>query len=73
MANTLLEICNRWQIQRAVILERNPDMRIIIDGLDMMIEHAVRSAITIAHRVDFDFREAELLAKQVAESGNSNA
>jgi hypothetical protein len=73
MANSLLETCNRWQIQRAVILERNPDMRIIIDGLDMMIEHAVRSAITIAHRVDFDFREAERLAKQVAESGNSNA
>lgn len=73
MANSLLETSNRWQIQRAVILERNPDMRIIIDGLDMMIEHAVRSAITIAHRVDFDFREAERLAKQVAESGNSNA
>ncbi|WP_439291510.1 MULTISPECIES: hypothetical protein [Rahnella] len=73
MANSLLETSNSWQIQRAVILERNPDMRIIIDGLDMMIEHAVRSAITIAHRVDFDFREAERLAKQVAESGNSNA
>lgn len=72
MANTLLEICNRWQIQRAVILERNPAMRITIDGLDMMVEHAVRSAITIAHRVDFDFREAEQLAKQVPAEGKDN-
>ena len=69
MANSLLETCNRWQIQRAVILERNPAMRITIDGLDMMVEHAVRSAITIAHRVDFDFREAEQLAKQVPPEG----
>lgn len=69
MANSLLETCNRWQIQRAAILERNPAMRITIDGLDMMVEHAVRSAITIAHRVDFDFREAEQLAKQVPEEG----
>lgn len=65
MANSLLETCNRWQIQRAVILERNPAMQITIDGLDTMVEHAVRSAITIAHRVDFDFREAEILARQV--------
>lgn len=69
MANSLLETCNRWQIQRAVILERNPAMQITIDGLDMMVEHAVRSAITIAHRVDFDFREAEQLAKKVAAEG----
>lgn len=71
MANSLLEICNRWQIQRAVILERNPAMAITIDGLDMMVEHAVRSAITIAHRVDFDFREAEQIAKQVVEDGDN--
>ena len=40
-------------------------MQITIDGLDTMVEHAVRSAITIAHRVDFDFREAEILARQM--------
>lgn len=72
MANSLLETCNRWQIQRAVILERNPDMAMTLDALDDMIGHSVRSALTIAHRVDWDFREAEKLAKQVAESGNSN-
>ncbi|EFT7843189.1 hypothetical protein HVC23_002245 [Salmonella enterica] len=26
MANSLLETCNNWQIQRAEILSRNPDM-----------------------------------------------
>jgi hypothetical protein len=66
MSNSLLETCNRWQIQRAVILERNPGMAITLDSLDDMIANSVRSALTIAHRVDFDFREAERLAKQVS-------
>lgn len=65
MANSLLEACNNWQIQRAEILDRNPDMTMTIQKLDMMIEYAVRSAMDIAHRVDWDFREAERLAKQV--------
>lgn len=73
MANSLLESCNRWQIMRAVILERNPGMAMTLDALDDMIRHSVRSALTIAHRLDWDFREAEKLAKQLAESGNSNA
>ncbi len=68
MANTLLEICNRWQIQRALILDRNPRMGITLDSLDDMIANSVRSALTIAHRVDWDFREAEQLAKQVSEN-----
>ncbi|HFT4484561.1 MULTISPECIES: hypothetical protein [Klebsiella pneumoniae complex] len=65
MANSLLEACNNWQIQRAEILDRNPDMTMTIQKLDMMVEYAVRSAMDIAHRVDWDFREAERLAKQV--------
>ncbi len=65
MANSLLEACNNWQIQRAEILARNPDMTLTIQSLDMMVEYAVRSAIDIAHRVDWDFREAERLANQV--------
>lgn len=64
MANSLLEACNNWQIQRAEILSRNPDMIMTIQKLDMMVEYAVRSAIDIANRVDWDFREAERLAKQ---------
>lgn len=68
MANSLLEICNGWQIQRAEILSRNPDMTLTIQQLDMMIEHAVRSAINIAHRVDWDFREAERVAKRHVEA-----
>jgi len=67
MANTLLEICNRWQIQRAIILEKNPGMAMTLDALDDMISNAVRSALTISHRVDWDFREAEILAKKVSE------
>jgi len=65
MANTLLEKCNSWQIQRAEILNRNPDMALTIQELDMMLERAVQSAISIAHRVDWDFSEAEKLAKKV--------
>lgn len=65
MANSLLEACNNWQIQRAEILARNPDMTLTIQKLDMMVEYSVRSAIDIAHRVDWDFREAEHLAKPV--------
>lgn len=42
-------------------------MGITLDSLDDMIANSVRSALTIAHRVDWDFREAEQLAKQVAE------
>lgn len=68
MANSLLEICNGWQIQRAEILARNPDMAMTIQQLDMMVEHAVRSAINIAHRVDWDFREAERVAKRHGEA-----
>ncbi|AWV45823.1 hypothetical protein CD201_15190 [Hafnia alvei] len=66
MANSLLENCNNWQILRAEILDRNPDMAMTIQSLDTMIEHSVRSAIAIAHRVDWDFREAARLAKEVA-------
>lgn len=65
MANSLLETCNNWQIQRAEILKRNPDMTLTVQKLDMMVEYAVRSAMDIAHRVDWDFREAERLTKQV--------
>lgn len=64
MANSLLETCNNWQIQRAEILSRNPDMAMTIDNLDTLIERTVRSAIDIARRVDWDFREAERLAKE---------
>lgn len=67
MANSLLETCNRWQIQRAEILARNPDMAMTIDNIDTLIERTVRSAIDIAHRVDWDLREAERLANQVIE------
>ena len=66
MANSLLETCNHWQIRRAELLSRNPDMGMTIDQLDSLIERTVRSAIEIAHSVDWDFREAERLAKQVA-------
>ena len=69
MSNSLLETCNSWQIQRAILLEKNPDIALTIDALDMMIEHTVRSAKTIAHRVDWDFREAEKRAKEVAKDG----
>ena len=65
MANSLLETCNHWQIHRAEILARNHDMQMTIDSLDRLIERTVHSAIDIAHRVDWDFREAERLAKQV--------
>ncbi|HIH9462866.1 TPA: hypothetical protein ACYU77_002977 [Klebsiella variicola subsp. variicola] len=64
MANSLLEVCNNWQIQRAEILDRNPEMTLTIQKLDMMVEYAVQSEMDIAHRVDLDFREAERLAKQ---------
>ncbi|HGZ0615429.1 TPA: hypothetical protein ACN9T6_004982, partial [Escherichia coli] len=63
-----LETCNNWQIQRAEILSRNPDMAMTIDNLDTLIERTVRSAIDIAHRVDWDFREAERLAKEQAKA-----
>ena len=56
MANSLLEACNNWQIQRAEILDRNPDMTMTIQKLDMMVEYAVRSAMDIAHRVDKNTR-----------------
>lgn len=68
MANSLLETCNNWQIHRAEILSRNPDMAMTIDNLDTLIERTVRSAIDIAHRVDWDFREAERLAKEQAKA-----
>ncbi len=67
MANSLLETCNRWQINRAEILACNPEMAMTIDNLDSLIERTVRSAIDIAHRVDWDFREAERVVKQVIE------
>lgn len=69
MANSLLETCNSWQIQRAILLEKNPEMGITLNYLDSMVEHAVNSAINIAHRVDWDFREAEKRAKEVAKDG----
>lgn len=66
MANSLLEACNEWQIARAEMLARNPEMRMTIDELDSMIRNAVYAARSIAHRADWDFREAERLAKEVA-------
>lgn len=65
MANSLLETCNKWQIRRDQLLTLNPDIAMTIDSLDMLIERTVRSAMDIANRVDWDFREAELLAKKV--------
>ncbi|EKI3230562.1 hypothetical protein PEH47_003369 [Salmonella enterica] len=69
MANSLLETCNNWQIRRAELLDHNPDIAMTIDQLDSLIERTVRSAIEIAHRVDWDFREAERVAKEVAAAG----
>ncbi|EPH4762197.1 hypothetical protein POW83_08490 [Escherichia coli] len=43
-------------------------MAMTIDNLDTLIERTVRSAIDIAHRVDWDFREAERLAKEQAKA-----
>ena len=65
MANSLLETCNDWQILRAEILARNPNMSMTLQKLDIMIEHSVRAAIEISHRVDGDFSEAERKAKAV--------
>ncbi|GKW24353.1 hypothetical protein PEC311524_19470 [Pectobacterium carotovorum subsp. carotovorum] len=65
MANTLLEAQNDWQIRRAIILDKNPEIALTIQYLDSMVEKSVRSAIDIAHRVDFDFREAERIAKEL--------
>lgn len=65
MANSLLETCNNWQIRRAELLARNPDIAMTIDQLDSLIDRTVRSAIEIAHRVDRDFSEAELKDKAV--------
>ncbi|HDU2720309.1 TPA: ead/Ea22-like family protein [Klebsiella pneumoniae] len=56
---------NILALVEALVLARNPDMTMTIQKLDMMVEYAVRSAMDIAHRVDWDFREAERLAKQV--------
>jgi len=41
-------------------------MDLTIQKLDMMIEHSVRSAIDIAHRVDWDFREAAVQATKAS-------
>ena len=65
MANSLLETCNDWQILRAEILARNPNMAMTLQKLDIMIEHSVRAAIEISHRGDWDFSEAERKAKGV--------
>lgn len=65
MANSLLETCNDWQILRAEILALNPNMAMTLQKLDIMIEHSVRAAIEISHRVDWDFSEAERKAKAV--------
>jgi len=60
MSKNLLEVCNDWQIERAMILERNPDMRKIVAACDLMIEQAVVSARQIANAVDFDKRHPVL-------------
>ncbi|EOU9599227.1 hypothetical protein E7W39_10280 [Cronobacter sakazakii] len=65
MTNSLLETCNNWQILRAEILARHPDMSMTIQKIDTMIEHSVRAAIEIAHRVDWDFKEAQRKANEV--------
>lgn len=67
MSNSLLAACNRWQIQRAGILERNPDLQLVIGDLDGLIERVVCSAIDVAHRVEWDTREAARLANEVAQ------
>lgn len=64
MSKMLLEVCNDWQIERAAILERNPDLRRIVLECDALIERAVSSARQIAHAVEWDTREA---AKKAAE------
>ncbi|WP_158784984.1 hypothetical protein [Pantoea sp. BAV 3049] len=66
MANRLLEICNDWQIMRAGILERNPDLNLIIRECDSLIESAVSSAHSIAHRVEWDTREAAKIAAKIS-------
>lgn len=43
----------------------NPNMAMTLQKLDIMIEHSVRAAIEISHRVDWDFSEAERKAKAV--------
>ncbi|EIL55144.1 hypothetical protein EC54115_10686 [Escherichia coli 541-15] len=40
-------------------------MAMTLQRLDIMIEHSVRAAIEISHRVDWDFSEAERKAKGV--------
>ncbi|QCT21816.1 hypothetical protein FEM41_20235 [Jejubacter calystegiae] len=65
MASSLLEACNDWQIQRAEILNRNQEMKMTIKELDEMILRAVNYASFIAHRVDWDFHEAEKRAKEI--------
>lgn len=65
MSKVLLEVCNHWQIERAKILERNPDLRRIILECDALIERAVSSARQIAHAVEWDSREAAKKASEV--------
>lgn len=65
MSKRLLEVCNDWQIERAAILERNPDLRRIIGECDLVIERAVMSARDIAHAVEWETREAARLAAEV--------
>ncbi|VEB97388.1 Uncharacterised protein [Cedecea lapagei] len=59
-----LEACNNWQILRAEILARNPDMALTIQELDMMVERSARAAMNIAHRIDWDFSEAARIAEK---------
>ena len=78
MSKILLEVCNDWQIERAGILERNPDLRRIVSECDALIERAVCSARHIAQSVEWDTREAakkvaeiEARAKQESNDGNT--
>lgn len=69
MSKTLLEVCNDWQIERAGILERNPDLRRIVMECDALIERAVGSARQIAHAVEWDAREAAKAAAGITVKG----
>lgn len=54
MSKMLLEVCNDWQIERAKILERNPELSRIILECDALIERAVSSARQIAHAAEWE-------------------
>jgi len=60
VSRSLLEVCNDWQIERAMILQRNPDARRIISACDSMIEQAVISARQMAACLDHESHAPKL-------------